>query len=175
MSLASLDDLVTEAVSLLGHSYGRTVHGYFLSAGVHVSQRRISESLSRTAPVAMASRRRRTLLQFNPIPYNANSYGEKLHIDQNEKLNMFGVIHILAVDGFSRKIVGLITIPRKNPIDIYHALYRPLLLTEGIWEQIHVDHGTEFCLIGKVQQHLSQYRNRTRRLPFLQTTSRCNH
>lgn len=79
----------------------------------------------------MASRRQQTLLQFNPIPYNANSYGEKLHIDQNEKLNMFGIVHILAVDGFSRKIVALITIPRKNPIDIYNALYRPLLLPKG--------------------------------------------
>uniref|UniRef100_A0A1X7U0L1 Integrase core domain-containing protein n=1 Tax=Amphimedon queenslandica TaxID=400682 RepID=A0A1X7U0L1_AMPQE len=88
---------------------------------------------------------------------------------------MFGIVHILAIDGFSRKIVGLIIILRKNPIDFYNALYRPLLLTEGIWEQIRVDHGTEFCMIGKVQQHISQYRNRTRRLPFLQNTSHCNH
>ena len=95
----------------------------------------------------MASRRQRKLLQFNLIPYNANSYGEKLHNDQNKKLNMFGVIHVLAVDGFSRKIVGFITIRRKNPIDVYHALYRPLLL-RGNLGAIHVDHGTKFCFIG---------------------------
>lgn len=41
-------------------------------------------------------------------------YGEKLHIDQNEKLNRFRVTHILTVDRYSRKIVGLITIPCKN-------------------------------------------------------------
>uniref|UniRef100_A0A1X7VFK5 Integrase core domain-containing protein n=1 Tax=Amphimedon queenslandica TaxID=400682 RepID=A0A1X7VFK5_AMPQE len=51
----------------------------------------------------------------------------------------------------------------------------PLLLTEGIWEQIRVDHGTEFCLIGKVQQHIFQYQNRTCCSPFLQNTSHCNH
>nr|XP_020461071.1 uncharacterized protein LOC109963123 isoform X2 [Monopterus albus] len=30
--------------------------------------------------------------------------GHKLHLDQNEKLVMFGVTHVLAIDGFSKKI-----------------------------------------------------------------------
>ena len=41
----------------------------------------------------------------NPIPYYASHYGHKLHIDQNEKLGMFGVTHVIAVDGFSSFIV----------------------------------------------------------------------
>ena len=40
--------------------------------------------------------------------------GHKLHIDQNEKLVMFGVTHIIAVDGYSKKIVANATMPVKK-------------------------------------------------------------
>ena len=79
----------------------------------------------------------------------------KLHIDQNEKMAMYGVTHMVVIDGFSRKIVGMITIPVKTPVTIYHTLMKPLLETEGLWQQVQVDHGTEFCLINTVQQHLA--------------------
>ena len=59
---------------------------------------------------------------------------------------------MLAVDGFSHKIVGLITLPVKNAVAIYHALMRPLLISEGLWEQVRVDHGTEFCLLVAIEQ-----------------------
>ena len=59
----------------------------------------------------------------NLVPYRANYYGEKLHFGQNEKLVMYGVTHVLAVDGYSRKIVGFVTMPRKNPITIYYTLF----------------------------------------------------
>ena len=49
----------------------------------------------------------------NPVVYRANYFGEKLHFDQNEKLVMYGVTHVLAVDGYSRKIVGFVTMPRR--------------------------------------------------------------
>ena len=67
---------------------------------------------------------------------------------------MYGVTHVVAIDGFSRKIVGMITIPVKTSVTIYHTLMKPLLETEGLWQQVWVDHGTEFCLINTVQQHL---------------------
>ena len=35
-------------------------------------------------------------------------------IDQNEKLVMFGVTHVCAVNGFSGKVVGFVTMPVKN-------------------------------------------------------------
>ncbi len=134
------------AVQSVGISYGRkTIHGLLRWKGVHIGQNRISGSLVRVAPVPMVSRWHLAHRQLNPYPYNALYFGEKLHVDQNEKLNRFGsVTHILAGDGFSRKIVVLITIPRKNPIAIYHALMRPLLISEGLWDQVRVDHGAEF-------------------------------
>ena len=59
-----------------------------------------------------------------------------MHLDQNEKCVMFGVTHVVAIDGCSRKIVGFVTIPKKNPILIYDMLFRPLLLSQGLWDNI---------------------------------------
>jgi len=50
--------------------------------------------------------------------------GHKLHLDQNEKLGMFGVTHVLAIDGFSSKIVADSTMPIKNNLVIYKEVYR---------------------------------------------------
>ena len=49
-------------------------------------------------------------------------FGEKLHIDQNEKPVMFGVTHVCAVDGHNGRIVGFVTMPIKN-ITVYECLY----------------------------------------------------
>ena len=49
-----------------------------------------------------------------------------------------------------RKIVGFVTLPLKNAFAIYDLL-RPLLLREGLWEQVHIDHGGEFALVISAQ------------------------
>ena len=70
----------------------------------------------------------------------------------------------------------MITIPMKNPIAIYNTLMKPLLETEGMWEQVRLDHGTEFTLVVTVQQHLAfRQLRQTRHLPVLQSMSRQNH
>ena len=43
-----------------------------------------------------------------------STFGQKVHIDQIEKLVMFGITHICAVDGFSGKIVAFATDYRKS-------------------------------------------------------------
>lgn len=112
------------AILSVGHKYGRwTLQGYLRFQSVHVSQRRVGVSLSRVAPQPAQSRRAQTHRQMNPIPYRPEYFGEKLHLDQNEKLGMFGVTHVLTVDGYSRKIVGMVTMPVKNAIMIYHILF----------------------------------------------------
>ena len=45
-------------------------------------------------------------------------------IDQNEKLVQFGVTHVAAADGYSGKLMGIVTMPIMNPILIYDFLYR---------------------------------------------------
>ena len=95
-------------------------------------------------------------------------------MDQNEKLVMYGVVHVVAVDGFSRKVVGFASMPCKNAITIYGKIMQPLLLSEGIWNQLRSDHGTEFTLVSTVQEHLASHRVYQRQ-PVFQSTSRCNH
>ena len=61
---------------------------------------------------------------LNPTPYHAEYMGHKLHLDQNEKLGMFEVTHVLAIDGYSSKIVAHSTMPMKNNLVIYEDVYR---------------------------------------------------
>ena len=142
---------------------------------IHVSEHRVAESLSRVAPIQHQQCQHSTQQLMNPIPYRVTAHGEKLHLDQNEKVVMYGMTHVVAVDGYSRKIVGFITLPVKNAIAIYDCLFRPLLLKEGLWVQVRVDHGREFSLMLSVQQGLAGFRVRQDRVPFLQTVSRENH
>ena len=63
----------------------------------------------------------------NPIPYEAHHFGHKLHLDHNEKLVMYGVTHVIAVDGsHSGRIVAHVTLPIKKNLDllIYRDIYR---------------------------------------------------
>lgn len=125
-----LDRVVCDFVAWVGHAYGRrTMHGLLHSQGLRVSQRRLAASMQRVAPLQYAARHHIANLSLNPLPYYAHSFGDKLHLDQNEKCAMFGVTHILAIDGYSRKIVGFITIPKKNSMMVYDLLFRPLLLS----------------------------------------------
>lgn len=151
------------------------MHGMLASQGIHVSQARLAAAMELIAPVQYAARRCNIQRMINPFPYHASYYGEKVHLDQNEKCVMFGVTHVLAIDGYSRKIVRFITIPKKNAILIYDLLFRPLLQSEGMWEQVRGDHGTEFTLLITAQLHLSHFRQFHHHQPVLQSTSRQNH
>ena len=176
LDTASLDCLIQSRVSLVGHSYGRrTLHGLLRSEGINVSQRRIGSSLQHVFPHAHTQRAGTMRRHINPVPYRASYFGEKLHFDQNEKVNMYGIVHVLPIDGFSRKLVGFISLPSKNPILIYDLLYRPILVQYGVWDQLRMDHGTEFNLVITVQQSISHYRNDQHRHPVLQSMSRQNH
>ena len=178
LSDLQLDQVVRFFVGRVGHTYGRrTLQGLLRSYGIQVSQRRIASSLRRLAPVQYQARRQDTYRLLNPVPYRASHYGEKLHLAQNEKLVMYGVTHVIAVDGYSRKIVGFITLPVKNSIAIYDLLFRPLLLRDGLWEQVRVDHGTEFALVVSTQQSLAHLQRNQYSHPHsvLQSTSRQNH
>ena len=50
---------------------------------------------------------------LNPTPYYAEEFGHKLHMDQNEKLAIFGVTYVLAIA----------SMPVKNNITIYDRVY----------------------------------------------------
>ena len=103
--------------------------GLLLSKGIKVSEKRIGRALGNVQPAYHLAKCSATARLMNPIPYKADYFGHKLHIDQNEKLVMYGVTHIAAVDGFSGKIVGFISMPIKNNLEIYTHLYRYILNT----------------------------------------------
>ena len=98
--------------------------------GVRVAEERVGKALKQVNPGYNEARSDRARRQFNPIPYHANYFGERLHVDQNEKLVMFGVTHVCAIDGYSGKIVGLVSMPIKNNVEIYCHLFRYVCFIE---------------------------------------------
>ena len=125
LSTTEVDDVVERYVGQAGPSYGRrTLTGLLRSDGIIVGEQRVRGAMRRVTPVYIEHRRRNTYHQINPTPYYAQYFGHKLHIDQNEKLVNFGVTHVAAADGYSGKIMGIVTMPIKNPMLIYDLLYK---------------------------------------------------
>lgn len=98
--------------------------GFLRSQGIRVSETRVGQALCQANPQYHHNRREATTRSLNPIPYSADYFGHKVHVDQNEKLVLYGVTHICAIDGYSNKIVAFITMPIKNCIEIYSHLYK---------------------------------------------------
>ena len=107
----------------VGPTYGRKMT-VLASQGIRAGSHHVSQSLARVNPVSHDKRRTRTERQTNPIPYSSKYFGNKVHIDQNEKLVLFGVTHVCAVDVYSGMIVGFATLPVKNNSLVHEHLYR---------------------------------------------------
>lgn len=110
----------------VGPTYGRKMMTGYLNSkhNTRIGQNRVGDALKVAAPNYHQRRRTNTARQVNPIPYRADYFGEKVHIDQNEKLVMYGVTHVAAIDGHSRFIVAGATMPVKNNIVIYDKVFR---------------------------------------------------
>lgn len=157
----------------VGPAYGRKmIKGYLQAHGIRAMDKRIGRVLRDVAPGYHGRRQQVTFRQMNPVPYYAEYCGHKMHVDQNEKLAMYGVTHVVALDGYSGFILGLITMPTKNNLVIYDQLFRPILWNFGLWDQIRVDHGREFYLLLYVQEKLSHLRRNQGRAPHIQSMSR---
>ncbi|XP_038162643.1 uncharacterized protein LOC119797577 [Cyprinodon tularosa] len=174
VSDAELDSALIQSVYETGPSYGRKfMTGYLSSLGLHAGEGRVGKHL-RQLHQPYHELRRQGARNLNPTPYHAEYMGHKLHLDQNEKLGMFGVTHVLAVDGYSSRIVAHSTMPIKNNLVIYEDVYRSAVVNHGMWDQVRVDHGKEFYLCLYMQERLSRYRHNLSRPPYLQTTSTRN-
>ena len=92
--------------------------------GLTVGQNRVGNALATVCPRNHQQRREGTFRQVNPIPYRADYFGDKIHFDQNEKLVMYGVTHIVAKDGHSRFIAGAYTMPVQNNLVISEKVLR---------------------------------------------------
>ena len=89
----------------------KTMVGVLASQRIRAGSHHVGQSLAQVNPVSHDRRRTRTERQTNPIPYSSKYFGNKAHIDQNEKLVLFGVTHVCAVDVYSGMIVGFATLP----------------------------------------------------------------
>ena len=176
-----LNHVVRDFISRYGHSYGRAMMQGSINAALEVaqgavSQRRISRALQRVAPDAFQARTRDILERTNPIPYYAPYFGYKVHMDQNEKIGQdYGCTHVALIDGCSRMVCGFASMEVKNPVLIYEFVFRPALLRFGLWEQLRVDHGTEFFLCIFIQDFLEGYRRNVNRAAWRQTASTENY
>lgn len=102
--------------------YGHKIMtGLLSSQGINVNQQRVGESMGRVSPAYQDARTTATACQMNQVPYHVDYAGHKLYVDQIEKLAMYGVTHVVAMDGFSGMIVGFVT---KNNVEIYSNIYR---------------------------------------------------
>lgn len=97
--------------------------GLLRAQGYPSGQRRVGAALRRVNPGYHQTRQSLSQRQLNPCPYIARYFGEKLHVDQNEKLIVFGVTHVCAVDGFSGRIMALCSMPIKNNVIIYEHIF----------------------------------------------------
>jgi len=141
---------------------------------VKVSQRRVGQALHKVAPHYQTRRQTDTARLLNPIPYRADYFGHKLHIDQNEKLVMYGATHVIGIDGHSRFIVACKTMPIKNNKIIYEHIYCEAIKSHGLFDQIRVDHGKEFYLMLGMQEQLANYHQNQSMLCHRQTQSKKN-
>ena len=91
--------------------------------GTVIGQNRVGPALAKVHPGNHRKRQIKAERQTNPIPYRADYFGHKLHLDQNEILVMYGVTHVVAIDRDSRFVVAAITSPIKNNILIYDQIY----------------------------------------------------
>ena len=66
--------------------------------GLSVGQNRVGNALATVCPRNHQQRREGTFRQINPIPYRADYFGHKIHFDQNEKLVMYRVSLVVAID-----------------------------------------------------------------------------
>ena len=110
----------------VGPTYGRKMMKGFIkhTFKVGISQKRIGKALAFVSPGYQERRQNDTARQVNPIPYRADYFGHKMHTDQNEKIAMYGVTHVIAIDGHSRFILAASTMPIKNNVIIYDEVYR---------------------------------------------------
>lgn len=98
--------------------------GALRSKGIQIGETKVGKVLYEINPNAQKRRGSTAGRSLNPKTYKADYFGHKIHFDQNEKLGMYGVVHVCARDGFSGMIIGHSTMTKKNNIVIYDEIYR---------------------------------------------------
>ena len=105
--------------------------GLLRGKGICVREGKVRQSLKRLHPASHQIRHETAGRLLNPKCCNADYFGHKVHMDQNEKLKMFGVTHVMARDGYSGMNVAFSTMSVKNNLIIYDEVYSHFRMTYG--------------------------------------------
>ena len=62
--------------------------GFLKSKAIDARDRRVGKVLSAVSPMYQMARCANVQRNINPVPYKADYFGHKLHIDQNGKVTM---------------------------------------------------------------------------------------
>lgn len=94
------------------------------SRGLRLGVNKVGNVLKQVNPQHHRERQTATTRHLNPVPYFAEYFGHKLHLDQNEKLVRYGVTEVVSVDGYSSFITAKSVMALKNNIIIYRDVFR---------------------------------------------------
>ena len=90
--------------------------GFLKSKGMDAGDRRVGKVLSAVSPMYQMARCANVQRNINSVPYKADYFKYKVHIDQNEKVQLaiYGLTHVCASDGCNGKLVPFASMPVKN-------------------------------------------------------------
>ena len=80
--------------------------------GVSILEKKVGNALTKICPNAQAQHFMQAGRSFKV--YKSDNFKLNLHADQNEKLGMYGVTHVIARDGYSGMIIGHKTMAIKS-------------------------------------------------------------
>ena len=101
-----------------GHNYGRRMMQGSLRHqlnGTGIRVRRIARIQRQVAPNACNARWRDLLNQMNLVPYRAPFFGYKAHMDQNEKMEIYGCTYVALIDGCYATFADSLQYQKRTP------------------------------------------------------------
>ena len=108
--------------------YGRKMlNGYLRSMGTSISENTVAKVIKKIYPYHASEKHFKAAQNLNPKLYHADYFGQKLYVDQNEKLVMYGATHVIARNGYlmvTGMVVVIATMPIKNNLTIYEEIFR---------------------------------------------------
>ena len=112
--------VVANAIMSVGSCYGRRMlTGTLRSEGIKISEMRVCEAVIEIDPENNQLRINDQVRRFNPVPYTAAHFGQKCHIDLNEKLVDYACLLEGAIDWYSGYLLDIRVIAKKNCLDVY--------------------------------------------------------
>ena len=70
------------------------------STGLYLGVNKVGQALKRANPEQHHEQQTLSTRHLNPVPYYAEYFGHRLHLDHNENLIQHSMTEVIAVDGY---------------------------------------------------------------------------